>query len=298
VQDREPSQKNLVAVVVTHHPDADVPERLRALTSQFDRVIVVDNHSDPDELAALRGLIGRPDGIDLIENPANLGIAAALNQGCREAELRGAAWVALFDQDSTPATDFCSFAAGEWRVRPDRERIGLIGVNFRTSTGKPLITEGTGLVDARVVITSGSLLNLDAWRQVGAFREDFFIDEVDHEYAIRLRRHGWQVKVTRRVLMDHVIGLPQTGAARPWTPILSHHSALRRYYMVRNRLLLAREHLRFEPMFISSQLARTLRECATVLLFEPQKAAKLRAMWMGFFDGVRGRSGRAAWHAP
>jgi hypothetical protein len=68
--------------------------------------------------------------------------------------------------------------------------------------------------------------------------------------------------------------------------------------MVRNRVLLAREHIGFEPRFVVSQLARSLREGATVFLFEPEKLAKLRAMTRGALDGLRGRSGPAAWHAP
>jgi rhamnosyltransferase len=173
-----------------------------------------------------------------------------------------------------------------------------IGVNFRNSSGTTLIREGAGLADARAVITSGSLLNLAAWQQLGPFREDFFIDEVDHEYAIRLRRNGWQVKLTRRVLMDHAMGSPCRHRLGGWHPVLSHHSALRRYYMVRNRVLLAREHLGFDPRFVCSQLGRSLRESATVLLFEPEKVAKLRAMSRGLVDGIRGRSGRAVWHTP
>jgi rhamnosyltransferase len=152
--------------------------------------------------------------------------------------------------------------------------------------------------DARTVITSGSLLNLDAWRQVGPFREDFFIDEVDHEYAIRLRRSGWLVKVTRQVLMAHALGSPRGRQFGRWQPMISHHSALRRYYMVRNRVLLAREHIGFDPRFVISQLARSLRESATVVLFEPAKLSKLGAMARGLIDGLRGRAGRAAGHAP
>jgi rhamnosyltransferase len=198
-----------------------------------------------------------------------------------------------FDQDSVPAHDLVSRVASEWRTLSDLNRIGLIGVNFQSPSGKTLLPPGSGMADARVVITSGSLLNLDAWRQVGLFREDFFIDEVDHEYAIRLRRSGWRVKVTRQVLMTHAMGSPSGPRFGGWQPLLSHHSALRRYYMVRNRILLAREHLRFDPRFVVSQLVRSLRESATVALFEPEKTAKLLAMMRGVADGLRGRSGRA-----
>jgi rhamnosyltransferase len=298
MNDRQPNRQNVVAVVVTHHPVADVAAHLCDLVLQFERVLVVDNHSRTEELSPLRDLANRGTEIVFISNAENVGVAAALNQGCRYAAEQGAGWVVMFDQDSSPSADLLGCVAAEWTTLRDRERIGLVGVNFRNSSGTTLIREGAGLADARAVITSGSLLNLAAWHQIGPFREDFFIDEVDHEYAIRLRRNGWQVKVTRRVLMDHAMGSPRRHRLGGWHPVLSHHSALRRYYMVRNRVLLARAHLGFDPRFVCSQLGRSLRESATVLLFEPQKVAKLRAMSRGLVDGIRGRSGRAVWHTP
>jgi rhamnosyltransferase len=281
-------------VIVTHHPDAGFPARFRQLAEQLDRVLVIDNHSPDTGLAAVRELVDSKGNVSPILNPENVGIAAALNQGCQFAMEHGASWVVAFDQDSIPTHDLVSRVASEWRTLSDRKRIGLIGVNFQSPSGRTLLPPGSGMADARVVITSGSLLNLDAWRQAGPFREDFFIDEVDHEYAIRLRRIGWRVKVTRQVLMAHAMGSPNGPRFAGWQPLLSHHSALRRYYMVRNRVLLAREHIGFDPRFVLSQLARSLRESATVVLFEPEKVAKLLAMMRGVVDGLRGRSGRAA----
>jgi rhamnosyltransferase len=298
VNELSPTKENVVAVVVTYHPDTGVAARLGAMAMQFRQVIVVDNGSSDEAIASVRTLACHQSSIILIENPENVGIAAALNQGCRRALEQAAGWVVTFDQDSVPATDLLACVAAEWAAQPQRDRIGLIGVNFRSPNGATLIPAQSGLADARAVITSGSLLNLAAWGDVGPFREDFFIDEVDHEYALRMRRKGWLVKVTRRVLMDHALGSPRRHNLGGWQLVLSHHSALRRYYMVRNRMLLAREHLDFDPRFVWGQLGRSLRETASVLLFEPEKAAKLRAMAKGLVDGLRGRAGRAAWHLP
>ena len=240
MSDLRPDWKNCVAVVVTHHPDEAIPQRLCELAAQFREVIIVDNHSGPDDLAALATLAAKNTNLVVIANSENLGIAAALNQGCRAAAQSGAIWVATFDQDSTPGQDFISRIAAEWALEPERDSVGLVGVNFRLASGTCLVHEGAGLANARAVITSGTLLRLDAWKDAGPFREDFFIDEVDHEFALRLRRRGWRVKVTRRVLMRHTVGSPQGHHLGTWRPVVSHHSALRRYYMVRNRILLAR----------------------------------------------------------
>lgn len=293
-----PTRGNVVAVVVTYHPDAEMIARLSSIAGQFGRLIVVDNHSGEETLARLRTLSSRERTVTLIENAENLGVATALNQGCRRAMAAGAAWVATFDQDSSPAADLLACVAQEWAAQPYRDRIGLLGVNLRMGIGKTQIPEGAGLADARSVITSGSLVNLAAWQEIGPFRDDFFIDEVDHEYALRMRRHGWSVKITRRVLMDHSQGSPRWHNLLGWRRAASHHSALRRYYMIRNRVHLAREHFRFDPAFVSGELGITFREAACILFFESHKFDKLRAMAQGFVDGLRGRAGRADWHVP
>ena len=61
--------------------------------------------------------------------------------------------------------------------------------------------------------------------------------------------------------------------------------------------LLERIFRRFAPDRADDDVSgrqRSLRESATVMLFEPEKTAKLLAMLRGVVDGLRGRSGRAA----
>ena len=65
-----------------------------SLAAQFREVIIVDNHSGPDDLAVLATLAAKNTNLVVIANSENLGIAAALNQGCRAAAQSGAIWVA------------------------------------------------------------------------------------------------------------------------------------------------------------------------------------------------------------
>ena len=58
------------------------------------------------------------------------------------------------------------------------------------------------------MITSGSLLALAVFRRVGPMREDFFIDAVDFQYCLRLRRHGYKVIETLLPTLIHPIGAP------------------------------------------------------------------------------------------
>ncbi len=293
MDEQTPTRATVVAAVVTHHPDAAAVSRLRALASQFDRLLVVDNGSSAATRGALQSLAREEPEITLLLNPENLGVAAALNQACRYAVEGKAAWIATFDQDSVPADDWLEGLAAEWEKQPDPRRIGLVGVNFRSMAGATSVSEGSDWSDVRAVITSGSLLNLSAWQDVGPFREELFIDEVDHEYSLRLRRGGWSVKLARRVRMAHDFGTARVHRLLGWPIIVSHHPALRRYYMVRNRVILGREYVTSDPRFVGERILCTLRDAAGILLFESNKSAKFAAMARGLADGLRGRGGRA-----
>ena len=59
------------------------------------------------------------------------------------------------------------------------------------------------------VVSSGSLVKAEAVRKAGYPRADFFIDFVDHEFNLRLRRHGYQIAVIRESGLSHRIGQPQ-----------------------------------------------------------------------------------------
>jgi rhamnosyltransferase len=76
------------AIVVTFHPRPEYSENLAKILAQVDLLIVVDNGSNEQELTQIR-LASREPGFKLIENGDNLGIAAALNLGVREAQKEG-----------------------------------------------------------------------------------------------------------------------------------------------------------------------------------------------------------------
>ncbi len=94
-----PSSENICAVVVAYVPDEGFETRLRAILPQVARLVVVDNTPQPislsPELMAVWG-----ERLHCIANHANMGVAAALNQGLEYALRQGCPWVLTFDQDT------------------------------------------------------------------------------------------------------------------------------------------------------------------------------------------------------
>ncbi len=137
-------------------------------------------------------------------------------------------------------------------------------------------------------MTSGCLLSLDAYREVGPFRDDLFIDFVDNEYCLRLRKMGFQVLRANGAMLQHSVG--DTHKYGPF--IATNHSPLRRYYKTRNRFWVFREYVKDFPGHCLFDLVRLVKEIVSIILFEGEKLAKLRMMWRGWCDFLRGRFGR------
>jgi len=297
-----PTAANTAAVVVTYQPPEDSLGSLAPLRDQVARIILVDNGSPPAVRERLSRLALADGRITLIANPENLGIAQALNQGCQEAANLGLKWALLLDQDSLVTNCIIESLAGlhaHARADPSSPPVAILAANYRDATGRVAVQFSNGESDttkrpgARVLmaITSGSLLNLDAFNTIGLFRSDFFIDEVDHEFCLRAHRRGYSVWLVREVGLDHRLGDQQRMKLGAWHPAVSHHSAIRRYYMARNRVALFKQYIAFAPGFVIGRLALTGAEAAGVVLLERDKLAKLLAMARGVSDGLLGRMG-------
>jgi rhamnosyltransferase len=290
------------AVVISYHPDAGVAARLRAIAAQVGRLIVVDNGSAATERAALAS-----ECVELIENAENLGVARALNLGVVAAAARGFDWCLLLDQDSVPDADMVAGLLAVLARVPDLDRLALLGCAYRLP-GAPVVPAAASVddveyIDVETVITSGTLLSLAAYRAVGPFRDELFIDYVDVDYCRRARAAGFRVLETRRPLMTHSIGSPSEHRflwMHKWT---TNHSAERRYYIARNQTVMMRESARYGPVGVAlKSLGRCIRTAKRIILYESDKYTKLCAVSQGWWDGIRGvlgpRRRRAARSTP
>jgi rhamnosyltransferase len=147
------------------------------------------------------------------------------------------------------------------------------------------------IAEVATVITSGSLVPLAIAARLGPFRDDFFIDLVDDEYCLRARSRGYKVLLIPRPLTVHALGNPIIRRL-PWRTIgTSNHSARRRYYMTRNRIMLLKQYAFREPGWATRTLFIRLKSFVLLLLLDDHRVSKLRLMWHGMLDGIAGRTG-------
>jgi len=291
---RGPTKETVCAVVVTFHPDSGLTERVEKIARQVSQILIVDNASGALAREQLRTLCCSL-GLALIENSENRGIAAALNQGAHWAAGHSYEWMLTLDQDSIVADDMVETLLDVYEKFPAKKRLGAIGSNYvdRNSSRNFLPRGGSGCWhEVKTLITSGSLIPLSAYALNGPFREEFFVDCVDLEYCLRARSRKLKLIIARKTLMQHAVGAA-TMHRLPWKMTgTSNHSPMRRYYLGRNLLVLAREYLLREPIWVFSATYSLFKSAILMVFFENDRACKLKHMAMGVVDGLFGNFGR------
>jgi rhamnosyltransferase len=269
---------------------------LEALRPHAAQVVVVDNSGQGSPEQAFLEKICTENGYHLIRNKENLGVAAALNQGIGWALTQGFEWMLTMDQDTVALPPLLQTLRDALRDCPFADRVGIVGspVNNR---GYPKrlaasLTIGDAYHEVKTVITSGSLVRLSTFKEIGPFRDELFIDCVDCEFCLRMRQRGYHVIEANEFGMEHAIGTPSQHRFLWKRPNASNHSPLRRYYIARNRLSMCMEYFWRETRWSGFVMKAQIKEMIFVLLYEAEKWAKLRATALGFWHALIGRSGR------
>jgi rhamnosyltransferase len=235
----------IYAVIVVYLPDlATLSAALAAVAPQVTKVLLLANDG-------VRPALVLPTNAELCIQERNLGLGAAYNLAAAWARANGATHLLLLDQDSVPAQDMAAILAG---VFCGTSRIAAAGPLWRDPrTGKMShfvrftrwsATEGRAtnhaIVPVDFLISSGTLISLEAIDRIGPFDELLFIEHVDTDWCLRARAMGYMLVGIAAARLDHSFGEatltePLVGGRR----FFSYPAELT-YYLVRNSIILWR----------------------------------------------------------
>jgi rhamnosyltransferase len=143
-----------------------------------------------------------------------------------------------------------------------------------------------GLFPSLCIISSGSAISAAAYRKLGAFREDYFIEYIDIEYSLRAVSQNVPVYMNAAVTMRQTTGQIE----RHGKGFTTNHRAWRRYYGARNAVHCLYTHRATWGLhWVSAVLA--LHQAICVLRYEPEKLRKITAILCGYVDGLLGLLG-------
>lgn len=262
------SVKTVCAIIVTWQAELlPLKNLLNALLLQHCPLIVIDNGSAnrvelADLLAQLATQHPRQPAPQMVSWLENKGLATALNEGLRQAIEHHYDMALLFDQDSAIGEGFVQAMLTQWlhvqslhisgryhlppaaigpRLQDPQSgrRTAFRCFRWRHRSDCP-VAGFPGLYETDFLISSGTLLSVQALRVIGMMKDEYFIDNIDLEWCFRARARGYALYGTDRAVLLHRIG------ERSNNPLVSsglmvQHSPLRSYFSTRNRLHLRRQ---------------------------------------------------------
>jgi rhamnosyltransferase len=285
----------ICAVFVTFNPEKNLIKNIEAIKSQVEQIIVIDNASSGAGLNYLKQIeISDPTKIQIIYNKYNLGIATALNQGCHRAIQSKIEWIITFDQDSFAEANFVETLFAEYNKTTNQDQIAILApIPFDQTTGfspKPYCDLKEGHIVADSVITSGSLIKLSAVQKVGFFDDNFFIDYVDHDFCLKLRKFGYRLLLVPKARLAHNYGNPKLHRCFGFSFFTHNYPPKRRYYLARNRVVAYKRHRKILKWIAHDSYA-SLKDICKIIFVEANKIEKFKAIILGTIDGLLGRMG-------
>ena len=281
---------NACALYVTFQPDiADLKKSIEIMKEQVGLVIIVDNSDKKEAQEQVSSL--SEENVLVLSQMSNTGIAAALNRGFREAMDRGCEWILTLDQDSRPQKGMVK-AYDDFISRNKNKKIGAIGPTFTFSSRDKAQVSDT-VEKVHTLITSGCYVNAEAYKNVGGFRDELFIDAVDTEFSWHLRKNGYSLYKLNSVLLEHNLGSNsyhiKIFGKRIMT--ITNHNYLRCYYVARNSRVVGRDYCKVFPEDGVPYYRKAYKKAFMILLFEKDKLRKLRAVKAGMEDAKKGKLG-------
>lgn len=272
------NNKKVYAGIVTFNPSLKVLEdNVLSVYKQVSEIVIVDNASE--NIEKISEIIGQFNNIVLIKNYENKGIAYALNQLMNFGESNLYTYMLTLDQDSKCPKNYIQDMLPFFKIN---KKIGIVA---------PVIKDiNVGIVGhypspygyVKTCITSGSIVSIEAWKNIGGYDELLFIDSVDFDFCYRLRKAKYLILQTDRKCLIHEIGDGEIKKFLFWKVNVTNHSPFRKYYISRNNIyypLKNRMYIRF-----LRGVFRDLCLIFIVLFYEESKVSKIKNIIQGMRD--------------
>jgi rhamnosyltransferase len=301
-----------VAAYITLYEDKEASIKcLQALKSQtvpVDSIFIVDNSKEK--------LFENFDDPSLLIHcfPSNIGISQGLILAFKWAIKENYSFLWTFDQDSIPSPD-CLFALLEeyQNLIQQNNKVGIVapiafdkrsqsvigGVNFTNNKFTHCkYDESITSYECDAPILSGSLIDLAAAKITEFPLGDLFMDGMDFDYGLKLKKQGFKNFVVTKAKLEHNYSNPINLKILNFAWVFHSYSPLRYYYSCRNTTYLA---INYSKGFykVTSALHRIktmlLKIVAIAFLEETNKPQKIYACLLGTYHGFIRKLGKL-WH--
>ena len=301
--------KQVLAIVVTYNPDLSVFARaLDELLKHDCDVLLVDNASA--NAGAIEQLCISRAQVQFSGQKDNLGLGVAHNIGIRNATENNYNYVLILDQDSIPMPGMLENLLQAHKIKSGSNKVSAVGVTYlNADNGSESFfvqfgalkfrrrycgqRDADGCVATDFLISSGSLISIEALNDIGAMDEPLFIDHIDTEWFLRARSKGYKAYGVCEARMQHGLGESthrvSIGGRQRNVP---QHKPFRYYYIFRNSILLYKRGY-ISALWKWNDFQRLAMIALMFGVFKSPRIQNLQMMARGLWHGVLGVTGQA-----
>ena len=217
-----------------------------------------------------------------------------MNAAAEEAIADGFNWLFTLDQDSYFSLETLSTYIEHFRSFQQQETVAMFGIEHEAYKLQTLDKNYFSETDH--LITSGTIVNLVTYQQIGPFDEQLFIDLVDIEYSIRARKCGYRIIQFHDLLFNHQIGkMVNRSSIKSLFLVKKNkeiHSPIRCYYIYRNSLYMQAKHKDYDPALMLEYRHSAIDRIWRCLFYARDSWHILRLLWKARSDFKQKKMGK------
>lgn len=279
----------IAAGIVTYGINQDIIENIHKMETVFDKIFVYDNTEGKDAYRAVDSL-NRSDKVIFRSRQRNLGMAYGMNVNCRQALRHEFQWIMLLDQDSLIDEKALAEMKKFLQEKMALFQIGAAAAVIQDRDMK--MPHVNAYKECNLLMTSGMILNLQAYRQCGPFDNSMFVDWTDYEYCLRLKKNGWRLFQNGNAVLKHNVfdREKMLGGYK-----VNKYGPLKHYYNMRNYLYVKKKYGREYPKVMKRETEVMLWRFSNLLHYDSRRLSKLWGIFLGWLDYMCGYSGKCRW---
>lgn len=285
-----------VFCIILSYNNRSIFKVIKAVLSQsfkLNKIIIIDNNSR----RALQKKLSKVKNkkVKIIFNKNNVGVGSGYNIGIRESLKSEADVVWLLDGDAIPDKNclknlieaFYKYGYGIFSpisIDPITKKptIGTLRPLGLKRTLEILHKNKTIEIDS--CLTAGCLIPTLIFKKIGMYREDFFIDFIDHEFALRVKKYGFKILLVPKAKIYHSIGEFEKRIKKRL------HKTYRVYFMIRNSTYTV-FHIEFTFSIFFIWFYYYFLKFFLVGLIRYKPFEFIKFFVRGLYDGIRGKLG-------
>lgn len=274
---------SIVSIIVLYNPCEDIIQRYHEIKSQVNSIIYIDNSDQVnkwiDELKTF-------EKVDYYSMNGNVGLAKALNIGCKKAIEKGYKYAFLLDQDTHVSLNCVESLLATIKANSDCALCAPNIKNFYVSSKDELLLNDKSwyneiIEETNFSITSGSLIDLKVYSEIGGFDNNLFIMLIDQDYCYRLQKNSMKIIRNGTVFIFQEFGSTKEHKFFYKTAKDPRYSAKRYWYLFRNE-----HYCRLKNgKGYKKQAVNLFKTLIIILLYDEKRFSKIYSCLIGWIEG-------------